>query len=66
MEARVENGTLSLFGFGLDSFVEVISGAGIWHMVRRQRENPEQAPDQPANVEPLAAAAVRVTTVPEL
>ena len=31
--------TLALFGFGLDSFVEVISGAGIWHMVRRQRES---------------------------
>jgi divalent metal cation (Fe/Co/Zn/Cd) transporter len=30
--------SLSLFGFGLDSFVEVVSGAGIWHMVRRQRE----------------------------
>jgi predicted Co/Zn/Cd cation transporter (cation efflux family) len=27
--------TLSLFGFGLDSFVEVISGVGIWHLVRR-------------------------------
>jgi divalent metal cation (Fe/Co/Zn/Cd) transporter len=27
--------TLSLFGFGVDSFVEVISGIGIWHMVRR-------------------------------
>lgn len=25
--------TLSLFGFGLDSFVEVISGIGLWHMV---------------------------------
>jgi divalent metal cation (Fe/Co/Zn/Cd) transporter len=25
--------TLSLFGFGLDSFVEVISGVGLWHMV---------------------------------
>lgn len=30
-----EDETLSLFGFGLDSFVEVISGIGIWHMVRR-------------------------------
>ena len=29
--------TFALFGFGLDSFVEVISGVGIWHMVRRQR-----------------------------
>jgi divalent metal cation (Fe/Co/Zn/Cd) transporter len=27
--------TLSLFGFGVDSFVEVISGVGILHMVRR-------------------------------
>ena len=26
--------TISLFGFGLDSFVEVMSGIGIWHMVR--------------------------------
>ena len=35
--------TLSLFGFGLDSFVEVASGAGIWHMVRRQRWNDRRA-----------------------
>jgi divalent metal cation (Fe/Co/Zn/Cd) transporter len=32
-----EDRTLSLFGFGIDSFVEVISGIGIWHMVRRIR-----------------------------
>jgi divalent metal cation (Fe/Co/Zn/Cd) transporter len=31
-----EDETIALFGFGLDSFVEVISGIGIWHMVRRQ------------------------------
>ena len=31
--------SLSLFGFGLDSFVEVISGLGIWHMVARVRKN---------------------------
>ena len=31
--------TLSLFGFGLDSFVEVISGMGILHMVQRIRRN---------------------------
>jgi len=37
--------SLALFGFGLDSFVEVVSGAGIWHMVRRQRENPVQGHD---------------------
>ena len=31
--------TLSLFGFGVDSFAEVISGVGIWHMIRRIRAN---------------------------
>ncbi len=31
--------TLALFGFGVDSFVEVVSGIGIWHMVRRIRSN---------------------------
>ncbi len=32
-----EDETLSLFGFGVDSFVEVISGMGILHMVIRVR-----------------------------
>lgn len=37
-----EDGTIALFGFGVDSFVEVISGIGIWHMVRRmKRTNPQ-------------------------
>lgn len=31
--------TLSLLGFGIDSFVEVMSGIGIWYMVRRIRHN---------------------------
>lgn len=31
----VEDESIALFGFGLDSFVEVISGIGIWHMIRR-------------------------------
>lgn len=31
--------TMALFGFGLDSFVEVVSGIGIWHMVRRMRQS---------------------------
>ncbi|WP_298437309.1 cation transporter [Geobacter sp.] len=37
--------TLSLFGFGLDSFVEVISGVGIWHMVRRLRRGEAERRD---------------------
>jgi divalent metal cation (Fe/Co/Zn/Cd) transporter len=31
--------TLSLFGFGLDSFAEVISGLGVWHMIMRIKKN---------------------------
>ena len=41
----VEDKTLALFGFGLDSFVEVISGVGIWHMVKRIRKNHNANPD---------------------
>lgn len=38
--------TIALFGFGLDSFVEVISGFGIWHMVRRLRRSGDESPDR--------------------
>jgi divalent metal cation (Fe/Co/Zn/Cd) transporter len=38
--------TIALFGFGVDSFVEVISGIGIWHMVVRMRSRPEASPDE--------------------
>ncbi|MCF6148410.1 MAG: cation transporter [Candidatus Kuenenia sp.] len=37
--------TIALFGFGVDSFVEVISGIGIWHMVRRLRSDNNARPD---------------------
>ncbi len=37
--------TLALFGFGLDSFVEVISGIGIWHMVSRIRKSEDEHRD---------------------
>ncbi len=33
--------TLSLFGFGADSFIEVMSGIGIAIMITRIRQNPE-------------------------
>ena len=33
--------TLTLFGFGVDSFIEVMSGVGIAIMVLRIRQNPE-------------------------
>lgn len=35
--------SLSLFGFGVDSFIEMISGIGIWIMVNRIRRNGEGA-----------------------
>ncbi|WP_266204211.1 cation transporter [Pontibacter kalidii] len=42
----LEDDTLSLLGFGLDSFVEVISGVGIAHMVWRMRQRPLQQRDR--------------------
>jgi divalent metal cation (Fe/Co/Zn/Cd) transporter len=33
--------TLTLFGFGVDSFIEVLSGIGIFAMVLRIRSNPD-------------------------
>ena len=42
----LEDETIALFGFGLDSFVEVISGVGIWHMVRKLRRNGNENPDR--------------------
>lgn len=34
-----EDETLALFGFGLDSFVEVLSGIGIAHMILRMKKS---------------------------
>jgi hypothetical protein len=47
--------TISLFGFGLDSFVEVISGIGIWHMVHRLGQG------ELADRDPFERQALRVT-----
>ena len=33
----LEDETLALFGFGLDSFVELISGIGILHLIIRMK-----------------------------
>jgi divalent metal cation (Fe/Co/Zn/Cd) transporter len=40
-----EDASLALFGFGIDSFIEVISGLGIAHMVLRIRRQPESNRD---------------------
>ena len=37
--------TLALFGFGVDSFVEVLSGIGIGHMVWRMQKSPVEKRD---------------------
>ena len=37
------DGTLSLFGFGADSFIEVMSGIGIAIMILRIKQNPDSA-----------------------
>jgi divalent metal cation (Fe/Co/Zn/Cd) transporter len=47
--------TLTLFGFGIDSFIEVMSGLGILAMVLRIRQNPETPRSQ------FERTALRVT-----
>lgn len=42
----LEDETFSLFGFGLDSFVEVLSGVGVWHMVKRIMASGDENPDR--------------------
>ena len=42
----IEDETIALFGFGVDSFVEVISGVGIWHMIRRMKLKGNENPDR--------------------
>lgn len=51
----LQDETVALFGFGVDSFVEVMSGVGIWHMVRRLRVSGNVAPD------PFESRALRIT-----
>lgn len=38
--------TLALFGFGVDSFIEVVSALGVWHMLQRIKANGGESLDQ--------------------
>ena len=51
----VEDEALTLFGFGIDSFIEVLSGLGILAMVIRIRRNPDTPRSQ------FERTALRVT-----
>lgn len=42
----IEDETLTLFGFGADSFIEVLSGIGIAHMLIRVRNNGNETNDE--------------------
>ncbi|WP_317132392.1 cation transporter [Ginsengibacter hankyongi] len=50
-----EDGSLALFGFGADSFIEVLSGLGIAHMVLRIQRNPHSIKDD------FERSALRIT-----
>lgn len=50
-----EDESLALFGFGSDSFIEVISGLGIAHMILRIKKNPDSKRDD------FERTALRVT-----
>ncbi len=52
-----EDESLSLFGFGIDSLIEVISGLGIAHMVIRVRRHPD------SNRDGFECTALRITGV---
>jgi len=51
----VEDESLVLFGFGADSFIEVISGLGIAHMILRIRKHPG------SNRDDFERTALRIT-----
>jgi divalent metal cation (Fe/Co/Zn/Cd) transporter len=55
MALGAQDETLALFGFGVDSFIEVISAAGIVQMILRIRRNP----DSPRS--PFETTALRIT-----
>jgi len=50
-----EDESLALFGFGADSFIEVISGIGIAHMIIRIKNNPTSKRD------PFERTALQIT-----
>ncbi len=51
----ISDEALTLFGFGVDSFIEVMSGIGIFAMVLRIRQNPDTSRSQ------FERTALRVT-----
>jgi divalent metal cation (Fe/Co/Zn/Cd) transporter len=51
----LEDESFALFGFGLDSFVEVASGIGIWHMIGRIKRNEGE------NADRFEKTALRIT-----
>lgn len=52
-----EDESLALFGFGVDSFIEVISGLGIAHMVLRIQRQPD------SNRDDFERTALRITGI---
>ena len=57
----MEDETVALFGFGLDSFVEVISGVGILHMLRRIRSGKVINGEGAVPPDSFEATALRIT-----
>lgn len=57
MIAGYSDETLTLFGFGIDSFIEVVSGAGVAVMIMRIRRNPY------SSRHPFEITALKITAV---
>ena len=56
----ISDETLTLFGFGLDSFIEVMSGIGVWHMITRIKNNSSSGDDRRDAFE---RTALRITSI---
>jgi divalent metal cation (Fe/Co/Zn/Cd) transporter len=52
-----EDESLALFGFGIDSFIEVLSGLGIVHMILRVKRHPD------SNRDTFERTALRITGI---
>lgn len=53
----IKDETIALAGFGVDSFVEVLSGIGIFHMIERIKKNGREDPDR------FERTALRITGI---
>lgn len=58
----IKDETLSLFGFGIDSIIEVISGIGIWHMLLKMGSQEDRKDEFEKTALKITGAAFYILT----